>query len=220
MCSFTGCYKRYKNLNGIKYHLEKNHNADKLQANQIASAIVKKTNAEYGISTRSVPTSVLAAAIRRQDPPHHDIPKPTAPPHYAHHSHPSLPAPTPSKPIVNFSAIVPALRTLLMGAALRANNPLITPTVITRALGIVDTGKLDPGLSQSAATTQMLSQVMATISSHTRIPVQDLIQQLSFKPTANGSNASANSSNGNTSTGMGGSGKEVGVSVSGKNVTK
>ena len=110
-----------------------------------------------------------------------------------------------------------------MTAAIRANNPLITPAVITNALSIVDTGKLDPTLSQSAATTQILSQVMTTISSQTRIPVQDLVMQFSIKQQQQQANNTA--SNGANMNGSGGNtgGTSVPSSSAGqinKNVTK
>lgn len=66
VCSFDNCMKRYKNLNGLKYHIEKSHGADRTKANSIASSIVKKTNAEFGIQSRSVPNSVLLAAMKEQ----------------------------------------------------------------------------------------------------------------------------------------------------------
>lgn len=67
MCSFQSCFKRYKNLNGLKYHMEKAHCLAKTEANQMATSIVKKTNAEYGIHARSVPSHVLLNAIKKKE---------------------------------------------------------------------------------------------------------------------------------------------------------
>ena len=67
VCNYTQCYKRYKNLNGLKYHIEKAHGYSKGEANQMATEIVKKTNARYGINARSVPASVLFAAMKEHE---------------------------------------------------------------------------------------------------------------------------------------------------------
>jgi hypothetical protein len=67
VCNDVNCYKRYKNLNGLKYHIEKSHGFNKAEANQIATDIVKKTNARYGINARSVPATVLFAAIKEHE---------------------------------------------------------------------------------------------------------------------------------------------------------
>lgn len=67
VCNFHSCYKRYKNLNGLKYHIEKQHQMPKADANQLATQIVKQTNAEYGINARSVPNSVLFAAMKEKE---------------------------------------------------------------------------------------------------------------------------------------------------------
>lgn len=47
VCNFSSCSKRYKNLNGLKYHLEKTHQLPKFEANRLAAAIVKKVNAKF-----------------------------------------------------------------------------------------------------------------------------------------------------------------------------
>jgi hypothetical protein len=67
VCNFSGCFKRYKNLNGLKYHIEKSHGLSKADSNQLATNIVKRTNADYGINARSVPNSVLFAAIKKKE---------------------------------------------------------------------------------------------------------------------------------------------------------
>eukprot|EP00158_Paraphelidium_tribonemae_P001924 Partr_v1_DN24959_c0_g1_i1_m45294 putative JAZF zinc finger 1 len=67
VCNYAQCFKRYKNLNGLKYHIEKCHGFSKIEANQVATDIVKKTNARYGINARSVPAPVLFAAIKEHE---------------------------------------------------------------------------------------------------------------------------------------------------------
>lgn len=67
VCNFESCYKRYKNLNGLKYHIEKAHSISKYDANQMATKIVKSTNAAYGIYARSVPSHILVNAIKKKE---------------------------------------------------------------------------------------------------------------------------------------------------------
>lgn len=67
VCNFPHCFKRYKNLNGLKYHMEKSHGFSKTDSNQLATAIVKLTNLEYGINARSVSSNVLLAAIKEKE---------------------------------------------------------------------------------------------------------------------------------------------------------
>lgn len=65
-CSFE-CPKRYKNLNGVKYHLEKSHGMEKQKAAIHATEIVCLTHVKYGIVGRNVDPEVLQNAIRNAE---------------------------------------------------------------------------------------------------------------------------------------------------------